>query len=68
MIFMRSADCFMLPIGASSYFFRARENSRERADDRKPKSGDEINFDSLVAYMRARFPDREHEGRPAGYI
>ena len=46
-------------------FFRARENSRERADDRKPKSGDEINFDSLVAYMRARFPDREHEGRPA---
>jgi ppGpp synthetase/RelA/SpoT-type nucleotidyltranferase len=45
-------------------FFRAREASREQATDRKPQSGDEINFDSLVAYMRSRFPDREHETSP----
>ena len=40
-------------------FFRAREKSRERTAERKPRGSDEINLDSLVAYMRDRFPDRE---------
>ena len=45
-------------------FFKAREASRENTADRKPKSGDEINYDSLVAYMRSRLPDRDHDSTP----
>ena len=41
----------------------APKSPPRRAIERKHKSGDEINHDSLVLYMRERLPDREHASR-----
>ncbi len=41
-------------------FFRARESSKKRTSAHADQLSQEINFDSLAAYMRSRFPERKH--------
>jgi len=49
-------------------FFKAREQSREQVAEEfskgKPAPDTEINLDTLTAYLKQRFPDREHADPP----